>query len=88
VRAEAVHTCGWFLRQALRSSARRPRAIPPDDMTPAAAASPLPRSGSGHLRLWGWTFRDVPLRPFVFNSALFLLFAPLFLCISFSFSFS
>jgi hypothetical protein len=39
------------------------------------------------LGLGGWTFRDVPLRPFVFNSALFLLFAPLFLCISFSFSF-
>jgi hypothetical protein len=25
-----VRTCGWFLRQAFRSSARRPRAIPPD----------------------------------------------------------
>lgn len=25
-----VRTCGWFLRQDLRSSARRPRAIPPD----------------------------------------------------------
>jgi hypothetical protein len=23
-------TCGWFLRQDLRSSARRPRAMPPD----------------------------------------------------------
>lgn len=25
-----LQTCGWFLRQDLRSSVRRPRAIPPD----------------------------------------------------------
>ena len=29
-RERVVRTCGWFLRQAFRSSARRPRAIPPD----------------------------------------------------------
>jgi hypothetical protein len=31
-------TWGWFLRQALRSSARRPRAIPPDMAAAAVAA--------------------------------------------------
>jgi hypothetical protein len=34
-----IHTCGWFLRHALRSSAKRPRAIPPD----IAPGAPLPR---------------------------------------------
>jgi hypothetical protein len=50
-------TWGWFLRQALRSSARRPRAIPPDMAAAAVAASSSPRSharvclgGLGSLR--------------------------------------
>lgn len=37
-------TWGWFLRQALRSSARRPRAIPPDMAAAAAAPALRPRA--------------------------------------------
>jgi hypothetical protein len=64
----AARTCGWFLRHALRSSARRPRAIPPPpDMTAAATAYPLPR-----LRRSRLVFLEIePLvrcARFVFNS--------------------
>ncbi len=53
-----ICTCGWFLRHALRSSAKRPRAIPPDIAPLSLSLSLSPyrlalftRSAKAHTKL-------------------------------------